>query len=319
MGITPEEAQAAGLSQEEIDAINEVDDQAEEGTDEATEEVTDEENNDASNEPGSDDKDEESDGDDGDDDGESADDTDETEEQETGSVTEPAPPADDLFAGIEVPVVAFVPKLSGELLPEFAQATEQVYDAADAKLEEIEAKFDSGDLDEAAKRAEIRKVERERDAEIRKISAASQNAEIGAQKWQAEQEAFFKTHAEYAEPQMFGMLNAEVIRIANLPESAGKSGIEVLEAARRSVDRQIEALYVKRYGKAPEQGQKKQTESKPKARRPDVQTLGGVPAAAAPDTGNDRWAQLDKLTGMAYETALSRLSEADQAAYLAGR
>lgn len=311
MGITPEEAQAAGLSQEEIDAINEVDEQAEEGTEEATEEEADKDNDDASDESGSDDTDDEAE--------EGADIRSEgdAEEQEAGSVTAPA--ADDLFAGIEAPVVAFVPKLSGELLPEFAQATEQVYDAADAKLEEIEAKFDSGDLDETAKRAEIRKVERERDAEIRKISAASQNAEIGAQKWQAEQEAFFKTHAEYAEPQMFGMLNAEVIRIANLPESAGKSGIEVLEAARRSVDRQIEALYVKRYGKAPEQGQKKQTESKPKARRPDIQTLGGVPAAAAPDTGNDRWAQLDKLTGMAYETALSRLSEADQAAYLAGR
>lgn len=309
MGISAEEAQAAGLSQEEIDAINGVDADQD---DDVLAEIAgdyDKENDDASDESGSDDTDDKAAGEAGG--------TDEAEEQEAGSVTAPA--ADDLFAGIEAPVVAFVPKLSGELLPEFAQATEQVYDAADAKLEEIEAKFDSGDLDEAAKRAEIRKVERERDAEIRKISAASQNAEIGAQKWQAEQEAFFKTHAEYSEPQMFGMLNAEVIRIANLPESAGKSGIEVLEAARRSVDRQIEALYVKRYGKAPEQGQKKQTESKPKAKRPDVQTLGGVPAAAAPDTGNDRWAQLDKLTGMAYETALSRLSEADQAAYLAGR
>lgn len=317
MGITPEEAQAAGLSQEEIDAINEVDEQAEEGTEEATEEEADEENDDASDESG-DNTDEEADGDD---DGEAADDTDDAEEQEADSVTEEtAPPAtDDLFAGIEPPVGAFVPKLSGELLPEFAQATEQVHDAADAKMEAIEAKFDAGDLDEAAKRAEIRKIERERDAEARKINAASQNAEIGAQRWEAEQKAFFKTHAEYGEPWMFNLLNAEVVRIANLPESAGRSGSEVLEAARRSVERHIEEAFAKRHRKAPEQEQKKQTEGKPKAKRPDVQTLGGVPAAAAPDTGNDRWAQLDKLTGMAYETALSRLSESDQAAYLAGR
>lgn len=206
------------------------------------------------------------------------------------------------------------------MLPEFAQATEQAYDAADAKIDAIEAKFQEGELDEDAKRAEIRKVERERDAEIRKLNASSQNMEIEGQKWQAEQAAFFKANDAYAKNNtLFNALNAEVMRIANLPESAGKSGLQVLYAAKATADAAIMAIA----GTAPAAATPKATQTpqpqKPKARMPDVKTLTDVPAAAAPEVGQDRFAHLDKLDGLQLEAALARMSEADQAAYLAGR
>ena len=322
MGITAEEAQAAGLSQAEIDAINGVDaDQDDAALAEIAGDDNDEEGDDASDESGSD----EEDGDEGDDDaGDNADDGDAAgsgADDGAGDDGDDGAGGDagtDLFTGIEEFDVPFVPQLTGELLPQFAQATEKAYDDAAAALDAIEGKFQEGELDADERRAEIRKIERERDAEIRKINAANTNAEIQGQKWDAEQKAFFKANQGYAQPLLFNALNAEVMRIASLPEAAGKSGMQILQAAKRCIDQQLAAVTGGKLPDADKQKQK-QADGKPKAKRPDVQTLGGVPAAAAADTGNDKWAHIDKLTGLAYEQALSKMSEAEQAAYLASR
>lgn len=323
--ITVEEAQAAGLSQEEVDAINGVDGDTDEAAlaeiagDEADSIDNQEDDNDASDESSDTDKEnaagegdagdggsgDESSADDGGTAGTGADGADEGTNDGTAA---------DLFAGIEPVAIAFVPKLSGELLPEFAKAVEDAYDAADTQLDAIEKRFLEGELDADQKRAEIRKVERGREEQIRKLNAASQNVEIEGQKWQAEQEAFFKDNQAYTGPLLFNALNAEVVRLAALPEAAGKSGLQILQAAKKSIDQQLAAIT-----KAPAVQKQKPADSKPKARRPDVQTLGGVPAAAAADTGGDKWAWLDKLSGMQYEAALAKLSEADQAAYAASR
>ena len=226
MSITAEEAAAAGLSQQEIDAINGVDDDQDDAA--LADIAGDDEGDDAGgdDEGGQDDDGAAGDGaSDVSDGGEGA--GDQGDEGQDGQDGQPVA-TDDLFAVVpdDLPEVTFTPKLSGELLPEFAQATEQAYDAADAKIDAIEAKFQEGELDEDAKRAEIRKVERERDAEIRKLNASSQNMEIEGQKWQAEQAAFFKANDAYAKNNtLFNALNAEVVRIANLLESVGKSGL----------------------------------------------------------------------------------------------
>ena len=323
MGITAEEAQAAGLSQEEIDAINGVDGDIDEAAliDTAGDEADNdnqEDENDASDESSDTDEEGAADESDAGDDG-SDDESSDNDGGAAGSGTDGADDgaddgSSDLFAGIEPVAVAFVPKLSGDLLPEFAQAVEGAYDAADTQLDAIEKRFLEGELDADQKRAEIRKVERGRDDQIRKLNAASQNTEIEGQKWQAEQEAFFKDNQAYTGPLLFNALNAEVVRLAALPEAAGKTGMQILQAAKLSIDRQLAAVV-----KAPSVQKQKTADSKPKAQRPDVQTLGGVPAAAAADTGQDRFAHVDKLTGMAFEQALSRMSETEQAAYLASR
>lgn len=317
MSITAEAAAAAGLSQQEIDAINGVDDDQDDAA--LADIAGDDDGDDAGGDDdgGQDEDDAAGDGaGDVSDGGEGAGD-----QGDEGQDGQPVA-TDDLFAVVpdDLPEVTFTPKLSGELLPEFAQATEQAYDAADAKIDAIEAKFSEGELDEDAKRAEIRKVERERDAEIRRLNASSQNMEIEGQKWQAEQAAFFKANDAYAKNNtLFNALNAEVVRIANLPESAGKSGLQVLYAAKATVDAAIMAIAgTARAAATPKAAQTSQPQ-KPKARMPDVKTLTDVPAAAAPEVGQDRFAHLDKLDGLQLEAALARMSEADQAAYLAGR
>lgn len=43
-----------------------------------------------------------------------------------------------------------------------------------------------------------------------------------------------------------------------------------------------------------------------------------VPAADTADVGNDRFAHLDKLTGLKLEAAIAAMTEADKQAYLSG-
>ena len=57
-------------------------------------------------------------------------------------------------------------------------------------------------------------------------------------RWQIEQETFFAIHKDYTEPPLFDALNAEVLRLANLPESAGKKGIQILLDAKANIDKQ---------------------------------------------------------------------------------
>lgn len=325
MTISAADAQAAGLTQEEIDAINEVDPDQD---DNALAKIAGEDGDDDDN---ADDDDDNGNDDDGADDG---DDDDSTNDDAAGDNGTSGGAADgdgaagsdggddgDLFAGIEPDDVAFNLKLSGKLLPEFEEQVDEAYSASDAKIDLVEHKFTNGEIDDQERRAEVRKIERERDNAIREINAASINAETNQQKWQAEQQAFFKQHQAYTQPLLFNALNAEVVRIANLPESAGKSGLQVLLAAKASIDKQLQAVT----GKAPTAGQEqkpasgKKAEGKPKAERPGVQTLGGVPTAQSADTGGDKWAHIDKLSGMDYERALANMSDADRTAYLSAR
>lgn len=197
-------------------------------------------------------------------------------------------------------VITFTPQLSGELLPEFAQAVEGLYAEADRRTAAIEERFLEGDIDEAERRAELRRLDRERDAEIRRVNAASQNAEIAAQKWQAEQESFFRKNQEYTDPFLFNVLNTEVIRLANLPESAGKTGIQILQEARENIDRQIA-------GRIGATRQRRDQANDRHHSEPEQNQYADSPG---------RFAHIDRLTGVAFEQALARMTEAEQAAYL---
>ena len=66
--------------------------------------------------------------------------------------------------------------------------------------------------------------------------------------------------------------------------------------------------------KKPEE--KKPDEKKPAAALPDHKTLSDVPAAGKNGAEDDAFAQLDKLSGEAYEAALERLSPEVRDAYL---
>lgn len=313
MSISQEETAAAGLSQEELDAINGVDGEQDE---ELLQEIADAEGAD-----GDDPADTGADAGEVEDEGQEADEDEEAAQQEQKAQEQPEQgQADELDFTADDLAVAFVPKLSGELLPDFEEAVTAAYSKTDEQLAALEVRYEAGEVEEAAYRQEARQLQRQRDAEIRKLEAASTNTEIGMQLWQAEQQAFFKANPQYSQPILYNALNAEVIRIASLPEAADKNGLQVLVAAKRVVEQQLQAVA----GLAPNKdSQPKQPEKaaikRPAAKRPDVPTLAGVPQAAAADVGADKWSHLDKLSGMAFESALAKLSEADQQAYLAGR
>jgi len=106
------------------------------------------------------------------------------------------------------------------------------------------------------------------------------------------------------------------MRLATLPESTGKTGLQVLMAAKASVDKQLQAFTGGAGGQEPKKNDKTSA-PKPKATMPDIKTLAGVPSAAPADVGKGRFAHLDNLTGLELEAAIARLSETDRVAYLA--
>jgi hypothetical protein len=201
----------------------------------------------------------------------------------------------------ELPPVNFHPVMSGELLPEYREA-----EAA------LNARLDEGDISMSEHRAELRKVE-----------AASQNAEIQAQRWKAEQETFFKHNPEFSSSGnrvVWGALNQEVIRLANDPETAELSGLQLLYMARDNVKGAFTSIG-KENGKVdtPSQTPGKETIApKPKADKKGPTTIGGLPAADTAEVGADKFAALDKLDGMELEKALERLSPAEREAYISG-
>ena len=248
-------------------------------------------------------------------DGDQDDDGEEQEEAEQEAPVEELPLDD-------IPPVHFVPKLSGDVLPQFQQQIDALENSKQAERDALEDKFEAGEIDSKSYRESVRAIDSALRVETRKIEAASQNAEINGQLWAAEQAAFFKANKTYtreANPVLWGTLNQEVMRVANDPATSGLTGIQVLCLAKANVEKAFSAMFPgASKEKAPEKAGKKPVTPKPKAQRPTHQTLRDVPAADTADVGNDRFAHLDKLTGLKLEAAIASMSEADKQAYLSG-
>ena len=281
-----------------------------------------------------DDDDEEDDADDGTEEDGDADDSESEEADTEGEQADDDPGeeqeaeqeevADEVALDLDnIPPVHFVPKLSGDVLPRFQQQIDALEGSKQAERDALEDKFEAGEIDSKAYRESVRAIDSALRVETRKIEAASQNAEINGQLWAAEQAAFFrvnKTYTREANPVLWGTLNQEVMRVARDPATAGLSGIQVLCLAKANVEKAFSAMFPgASKEKAPaEKAGKKPVTPKPKAQRPTHQTLRDVPAADAADVGNDRFAHLDKLTGLKLEAAIASMSEADKQAYLSG-
>jgi hypothetical protein len=179
------------------------------------------------------------------------------------------------------------------------------------EIEALDAKLDEGEISLIEHRKEVRKLE-----------AKSQNEEIAGQLWKAEQVAFLKDNKQYVattNPENFAKINKEVMRVANDPANSGLTGIQMLYLAKHNLDESAafaEFKALRKSGKVPEG--KKAVPGKPAAARPNLQTLRDTPSADLTDVGQDKFAHLDKLSGMALEKAISSLSPADYNAYVTG-
>ena len=197
-------------------------------------------------------------------------------------------------------------------------AIDVVSDDIKAKLKDLDEKFDAGDIERAA-------YNEQRDTLNRQVVMDNIKARDAAKAdlvWRKEQVYFFTARPEYRGDKgadgkyvgnlksktLMGALREAVASISNDPKTANLSGMETLIAADKSVK---ELLGIKAPAAAPAPA----APAKPAAKLPGDQTLGDIPAAA-PNETSGAFAELDKLSGEAYEDALAKMPERLRNAYL---
>ena len=276
MAVEDDDQSLAGLSPEEIAALNENDDDGDDDTDALRALVGDEDGND----------DDATDDDDVD-----ADDA-----------------ADDALADEADAVNAFIPKQTAEFVDDFDKRMADIK-AAKAELRE---QLNNGDIDldqYEAKKDEI--SDEETSLRIKQASAenaARQNAHIDAERWKWEQEQFFgdKRNAIYQDKIVMAALNAAVIDLANDPKNANQKGTFFLSEADKIVR--------ERFGVASNAGKAQQNRKPDLSKIP--KTLGDLPSAAIEDADGGEFSHLDRLTGMDLERAIAQLSPEQVQRYL---
>jgi hypothetical protein len=114
---------------------------------------------------------------------------------------------------------------------------------------------------------------------------------------------------------LYGAFGKAVVRAGADPKYVNAPGMAVLIAADKAVRT---AFGIPAPGKkaAAAAAAPVEDKGKPPAQKPDVKTLGAVPAAA-PNSTEDGFSAIDKLTGEAYEAALERMTQEQRDAYAA--
>ena len=203
------------------------------------------------------------------------------------------------------------------------------YDDVAKRKSELALKFDEGDIGARDYQAELDKLNSEEKALDREVIKAETKAEMGRDmriaNWtEVTVPDFNAEHPEYEDPDLNNMLDAKVRQLQTADDSPYKNtplSPRVLEAAHKALTEAAAKLGgVKTSGEAA--GEKKDANGKAKlevrkpAERKLAPNLGAIPASDINDTGEGRFAALDKLKGVEYEDAFAKLSEADQEAYL---
>ncbi len=190
-------------------------------------------------------------------------------------------------------------------------------DALEKKKDELDAKWDDGELTGTEFRAEIRKIDTQLDAlKEQRMAANIGKANALAHYKDVTVPEFFKEHAEYAPGSvLYSMLDVEVRRLQATAQNPLNPAI--LERAHQNLTEQVSKAYGVKPG-----AQNKQAGTKPAAAaREVVPTLGTVPAADTnDDTDDGEFAWLDRLANKdveQYEQELAKLPDEKRERYLA--
>lgn len=214
---------------------------------------------------------------------------------------EPIPPSREFQAQYQAPAV-----------PDYAERMAQLAQAQ----QELAKSYEDGDFDLPEYQVKLRALSEAewglREAQLKATLAEEQRGQALAQRWQWEQEHFFAQGANraYREDPMIGQAFSTAVQV--LAADAGNDNKPMswfLEEADR-MTRQRFVVSATAPSKAP-----RSTRTRPAV----PPTLGHLPAAQAPETGGDEFGYLDKLSGMALERALSKLSQADEQRWLMGQ
>lgn len=201
---------------------------------------------------------------------------------------------------------------------------------AEAKLAEIASKradlrkqYDDGEItfDQYDTQKDVlAKDERDIERAIDKAQIANDLSEQQRRnEWDSQCGTFLAAHAEYdgGKGERFEHLNETLKAIAVMPRNQGLTGPQLLEKAHK--------LVLAELNEAPAAAPAPAADAKPAAKAAPAPApklppnLAHIPAAAGTETGESRFAALDRLQSTnydAYEAALAKMSPAEQSEYL---
>lgn len=243
----------------------------------------------------------------------SADEDDEHDEGE-GEGADAAGADGDADPGVTPPAAPAAPR--EEAPPEFQpQFTAAVPEDLAARLEgvnqrfgELQQKLEDGEISVADYVVQNQALVDERMAlklaEEQAKWADAQNKNVEAQRWKWDVDRFYESEAAkiYKDPILGGALDMALRQLVSEPANEKRSGAWLLAEADRLVRERMNLGSTQRPNPARKDDRHPDLSSVPK-------TLANLPAAELSETGTDEFAYLDKLTGMALEDAVSRMSE----------
>jgi len=195
-------------------------------------------------------------------------------------------------------------------------------DIADRK-KELRQQYKDGDLDLDEYEDQRDAIEDEalqlREANLKATMSAEQSQQAGAQRWQWEQDRFFRVEKNkiYQDDPLIGSAFDTAVRsLGNDEKNSNRPMSWFLEEA----DRMIRERFTIPAGKDTDKDKGKQNKRRHSDKRKIPPNLGDLPAADIAETGgSDEFAKLEKLDGMELEKALSKMSDAEQERYLKGK
>lgn len=213
-------------------------------------------------------------------------------------------------AAVQAQQPEFQPVYQASPVPDYAERMGQIA----AANKEIAQGYENGDFDLEEfqlRQRKLTELEWElREANLKATLAAEQRQQGLAQRWQWEQDRFFgmPEHKAYREDPVIGpAFGAAVQLLAADVANDAKPMSWFLEEADR--------ITRSRFRVGPETTAPRRGRSRPAG----PPTLGGLPAAAIPETGVDEFSKLDRLGGMELEMALAKLTSAEADRYLMAR
>lgn len=188
--------------------------------------------------------------------------------------------------------------------------------ALDTKEDDLAAKFDEGELTTKEFNQQIRAINRERNAldkiELKAELVAESTQSRSEESWDDVTAAFFDEHPDILKSTgKLAALNQFVMQETAKTMDKGQT------AGRADLDRAYK-LYCADMGIEPAAAEQKPAGRKPPTVPKNVPpTLRNVPAAETADTDDGKFAYLDNLNGEDFERALEKLTPSEQAAYYA--
>lgn len=237
---------------------------------------------------------------------------------EDGADESAAPPP----AGVD----SFRAQLAARGIPEDYE--DQLKTANDA-LTALDEELTEGTIDYATHAKQNRVLTTtlaELSAQKREAEFVAGNNELMAdQHWNWEVERFVEENEQFKNPVVYGALRGALEELYADEDNSGKSYRWFLREASSSVQ---EAFNLDKPEIKVDEGTKDeevkrteeiQKEHKDKPQDPPPKTLANVPAAAAEEEAGDEFAQIDKLEGMDLEAALAKMPKAKVDLYLDSR